>query len=194
MYNFTNGADGGGVIFDSKGNLYGTASGGGTSGAGVVFKIASGNETALYTFTGGADGGTPLGNLILDSAGNLYGTTNVGGVDGAGVVFKVDPSGNETVLYTFTGGSDGGYPAWVVLALDSDGNLYGTTSGGGASNAGVVFKVNPSGHETVLYSFTGGVDGDSPYTGVVRDAGGNLYGATDFGGASGAGVVFEIKP
>jgi uncharacterized repeat protein (TIGR03803 family) len=110
------------------------------------------------------------------------------------VVFKIDPSGVETVLHSFTGGADGGYPLWVVLALDPDGNLYGTTAFGGASNAGVVFKVIPSGHETVLYSFTGGVDGDNPYTGVVRDAGGNLYGATAFGGASGAGVVFEIKP
>jgi uncharacterized repeat protein (TIGR03803 family) len=156
----------------------------------VVYKLdTAGNARLVYNFTNGADGG----GVIFDSKGNLYGTASGGGTSGAGVVFKI-ASGNETVLYTFTGGSDGGYPAWVVLALDSDGNLYGTTSGGGASNAGVVFKVNPSGHETVLYSFTGGVDGDSPYTGVVRDAGGNLYGATDFGGASGAGVVFEIKP
>jgi len=199
LYTFTGGADGGspldGVILDSAGNLYGTTNGGGASGAGVVFKLdKSGNETVLYSFTGGADGGSPVGGVTLDSKGNLYGTTNVGGASGAGVVFKIDTSGRETVLYTFTGGPDGGYPLWVVLALDPAGNLYGTTGIGGASNAGVVFKLDPTGNETVLYSFTGGVDGGIPRVGVIRDSAGNLYGTADSGGASGAGVVFEIKP
>jgi uncharacterized repeat protein (TIGR03803 family) len=81
-----------------------------------------------------------------------------------------------------------------VLALDSAGNLYGTTYGGGASNAGVVFKVAPTGRETVLYSFTGGADGGNPLVGVIRDRAGNLYGTADSGGAENAGVVFEIKP
>jgi uncharacterized repeat protein (TIGR03803 family) len=198
LHNFTNGADGGiaygGVIRDWKGNLYGTTNQGGASNAGVVFKIdTSGNETVLYTFTGGSDGGYPLGGVILDSKGNLYGTTNGGGASGAGVVFKIDTSGNETVLYSFTGGSDGGFPLAGVI-LDSKGNLYGTTNGGGASGAGVVFKVDTSGNETVLYSFTGGTDGGNPYVGVIRDWDGNLYGTADTGGASNAGVVFEIKP
>ena len=199
LYTFTGGADGGypldGVILDSKGNLYGTTNGGGASGAGVVFKVdTSGNETVLYSFTGGDDGGYPVGGVILDSKGNLHGTTSGGGASGAGVVFKVDTSGNETVLYSFTGGADGGYPQWVVLARDSAGNLYGTTVAGGTSNAGVVFKVDPTGHETVLYSFTGGTDGGNPNVGVIRNWDGNLYGTADSGGASGAGVVFEIKP
>ena len=198
LYSFTGGVDGGGplggVILDSKGNLYGTTNGGGASGAGVVFKIdKSGNETALYSFTGGADGGFPLAGVILDPKGNLYGTTNGGGASNAGVVFKIDKSGNETVLYTFTGGADGGSPLWVVLARDSAGNLYGTTVAGGASNAGVVFKVDPTGRETVLYSFTGGDDGGNPYVGVILGPEGNLYGTADSGGASNAGVVFEIK-
>jgi uncharacterized repeat protein (TIGR03803 family) len=198
LHNFTGGADGGlpygGVIRDSKGNLYGTAEVGGASGAGVVFKVdTSGNETVLYSFTGGADGGYPLAGVIRDSKGNLYATTNGGGASGAGVVFKVDTSGNETALYSFTGGADGAYPYWVVLARDSAGNLYGTTFNGGASNAGVVFKVDTSGNETVLHSFTGGTDGGNPYAGVIR-AGGNLYGTTAFGGQTNAGVVFEIKP
>ena len=115
-------------------------------------------------------------------------------VAGAGVVFKVDKSGNETVLYTFTGGADGAYPLWVVLAHDPAGNLYGTTANGGASNAGVVFKVDKSGNETVLHSFTGGIDGGNPYVGLVRDSVGKLYGTTAFGGQTNAGVVFEIKP
>jgi len=199
LYTFTGGADGagplGGLILDSGGTLYGTTNGGGASGAGVVFKVdKSGNETVLYSFTGGDDGGFPLAGVVLDSKGNLYGTTNGGGASGAGVVFKVDPSGNETVLYTFTGGDDGGFPLWVTLALDPGGNLYGTTAGGGPFGAGVVFKVDRNGHETVVYSFTGGTDGGNPLVGVIRDSTGHLYGTADTGGASNAGVVFEIKP
>jgi len=198
LHNFTGGADGGdpygGVIRDSKGNLYGTAQLGGASGAGVVFKIdSSGIETVLYNFTGGADGAYPLDGVIRDASGNLYGTTNGGGASGAGVVFKVDRSGNETVLYSFTGGTDGSYP-WGGVIRDSKGNLYGTTSAGGASGAGVVFKVDTSGNETVLYSFTGGADGATPlWVVLARDSAGNLYGTTSAGGgASNAGVVFKV--
>jgi uncharacterized repeat protein (TIGR03803 family) len=198
LYSFTGGSDGGtplgGLIRDSAGNLYGTTNGGGTSGAGVVFKVdASGNETVLYSFTGGSDGGYPFAALVRDSTGNFYGTAGGGGASGAGAVFKLDAAGKETVLYSFTGGADGAYPSWVTLALDSAGNLYGTTSGGGTSGAGVVFKVDPSGHETVLHSFTGGADGGYPYAGVILGPGGRLYGATPFGGETGVGVVFEIK-
>jgi uncharacterized repeat protein (TIGR03803 family) len=198
LYSFTGGADGGvpfgGLVRDSAGSLYGTTLLGGEGGAGTVFKIdASGNETVLYGFTAGSDGGFPLGGLFRDSAGNLYGTTNVGGASGAGVVFKIDTSGNETVLYSFTGGADGGYPLWVVLAGDAAGNLYGTTSGGGAAGNGVVFKLDRSGNETVLHSFTGGADGGSPYAGVVLGPNGKLYGTTPFGGQTNGGVVYEIK-
>jgi len=198
LYNFAGGADGaspnGPLIRDSAGNLYGTTGAGGASNAGVVFKVdTSGHETVLYSFTGASDGGYPLAGLIRDSAGNLYGTTNGGGASAAGVVFKVDTSGHETVLYSFTGGTDGGYPLWVVLARDSAGNLYGTTAGGGASGYGVVFKLDTSGNETVLYSFTGGADGSTPYAGVVLGADGNLYGTTPFGGQTNGGVVFEIQ-
>jgi uncharacterized repeat protein (TIGR03803 family) len=199
LYSFTGGSDGGfpygSIIGDSAGNLYGTTNGGGASGAGVVFKVdLSGRETVLYSFSGGADGGYPLAGLIRDPAGNLYGTTNGGGASGAGVVFKVDLSGSETVLHSFTGGADGGYPLWVVLARDSAGDLYGTTSSGGTANAGVVFKVDSSGHESVLHSFTGGADGGSPYAGVILGPEEQLYGATAFGGRANVGVVFEIKP
>jgi uncharacterized repeat protein (TIGR03803 family) len=199
LYSFTGGANGGsplgGVIRDSKGNLYGTTELGGTSGAGVVFKVdTAGTERVLHSFTGGADGGYPIAGVIRDAKGNLYGTANGGGTSGAGVVFKVDTSGHETVLYSFTGGADGGYPLWVVLARDSAGNLYGTTSGGGASNAGVVFKVNAAGQETVLHSFTGGADGGTPYAGVILGPKGNLYGTTGSGGQTNTGVVFEVKP
>jgi uncharacterized repeat protein (TIGR03803 family) len=199
LYSFTGGADGGfplgGLIRDSAGNLYGTTNGGGASSAGVVFKIdVSGTETVLYSFTGGVDGGFPLAGVIRDPAGNLYGTTNGGGASSAGVVFKVDTSGNETALYSFTGGADGGFPLWVVLARDSAGNLFGTTAGGGTAGVGVVFKVNPAGQETVLHSFTGGADGGTPYAGVILGPEGKLYGTTAFGGQTNAGAVFEIKP
>jgi len=199
LYSFSGGADGGGplgsLIRDSSGDLYGTTSGGGTDNAGVVFKVdPSGHETVVYSFTGGADGGYPLGGLVRDASGNFYGATNGGGASGAGVVFKLDPSGHQTVLYTFTGGVDGGYPAWVTLARDSAGNLYGTTNGGGTDNAGVVFKVDTSGREKVLYSFTGGDDGGYPYAGVILGPEGELYGTTPFGGPANVGVVFEIKP
>jgi uncharacterized repeat protein (TIGR03803 family) len=108
------------------------------------------------------------------------------------VVYKVDMTGHETVLYSFTGGADGGQPLTPVVR-DSAGNLYGTTSAGGTSGAGVVYKVDATGHETVLYSFTGGVDGSDPQ-GVIRDSAGNLYGTTYAGGTKNSGVVFEVKP
>jgi len=205
LYQFIGQADGadptGGLIVDTAGNLYGTAAYGGaaagTAGSGVVFKVdPSGNETVLYTFTGGADGGVPLGGVVMDSAGNLYGTTEYGGVAagtaGFGVVFKLDPSGNETVLHSFTGGEDGGFPLAGVV-LDPPGNLYGTTYQGGASNQGVVFQVDTAGNETVLHSFNSGVgDGGNPMAGVILDSEGNLYGTTLFGGTPGRGGIFAI--
>jgi uncharacterized repeat protein (TIGR03803 family) len=200
LYSFTGGADGGfpfgGVIQDPAGNFYGVAEEGGSYGNGVVFKLDRlGNETVLYNFTGGNDGLYPSG-VIRDSAGNLYGTTYNGGTAGAGVVFKLDPTGNETVLHNFTGGADGGYPSPSSgsLVMDSAGNLYGATSGGGSSGPGVVFKVDPSGDETVLYNFTGGKDGAYPQASVVRDSAGNLYGTTSNGGPAGIGTLFELNP
>ena len=195
LYTFTGGTDGNGpfagVIQDSAGNLYGTTRGGGAANSGVVFRVdTAGQETVLYSFTGGADGETPNG-VIRDSADNLYGTTSRGGAAGWGVVYKLDTTGHETVLYSFTGGTDGGRPAAGVIR-DSAGNLYGTTSQGGAAKAGVVYEVDTTGHETVLYNFTGGTDGDGPQAGVIRDSAGNFYGTTVGGGAGGAGVVYKV--
>jgi uncharacterized repeat protein (TIGR03803 family) len=180
---------------DSAGNLYGTTITGGIKGqlcCGTVFKVtASGEETVLYRFSGVNGDGFPQDGLVRDSSGNLYGTTQNGGPDNAGTVFKVDSTGKKTVLYSFTGSIDGGYPMAGVV-LDTEGNLYGTTFGGGTSGAGAVFKVDPSGQETVLYSFTGSNDGGSPEAGVIRDAQGNLYGTTYSGGTDGAGTVFKV--
>jgi uncharacterized repeat protein (TIGR03803 family) len=195
-----------GLIHDAAGNLYGTTGGGGTNGAGTVFKLGpTGLETVLYSFAGGADGANPIAGLIRDEAGNLYGTTSAGGPSGQGTVFKVDPAGNETVLYSFTGGTDGGYPE-AGLVRDEKGNLYGTAFFGGLASppcysfCGVVFKVDTTGLETVLYSFTGGADGLNPSAGLMLGEAGNLYGTTGYGGDSdqscatgiGCGVVFKL--
>lgn len=147
--------------------------------------------TVLYNFGGAADGGDPYASLIRDSAGNLYSTGGYGGTFFAGVVYKVDQKGNETVLYNFTGGADGAYPE-SPLVLDRAGNLYGTTTQGGSANAGVVFKVDPGGNETVLHNFTGGADGIIPAGGLTLDRAGNLYGTTGQGGTYNDGVVYKI--
>jgi uncharacterized repeat protein (TIGR03803 family) len=138
----------------------------------------------LYGFTEGADGGYPYyAGVVRDSAGNLYGTTELGGTAQAGVVHKIGTSGQETVLYSFPGATDGRYPLAGVIR-DSAGNLYGTTNNGDTAGAGVVYKVSASGVETLLYKFTGGADGGFPYyAGVIRDSSGNLYGTTTDGGS-----------
>jgi uncharacterized repeat protein (TIGR03803 family) len=183
-----------GVIRDSAGNLYGTAGNGGPANVGVVYKLDSkGHQTVLHAFTGGVDGVQPYAGIILDSAANLYGTTIYGGPANAGVVYKVDSAGQETLLYSFTGGADGANP-YAGVIRDSAGNLYGTTYSGGVSNAGVVFKVDPTGRQTVLYSFAGGTDGAHPQAGLIQDAAGTLYGTTQTGGQAGLGVVYKLDP
>jgi uncharacterized repeat protein (TIGR03803 family) len=181
---------------DSAGNLYGTTNQGGQANLGVVFQVdPSGNQTVLYNFKGGADGANPYAGVIRNSAGNFYGTTYQGGAANAGVVYRTDASGHEKVLYSFTGGADGGNPYAGVMA-DSSGNLYGTTYKGGTSNAGVVYKLTPTGQETVLYNFTGGADGGNLYAGVIADSAGNLYGTTQYGGTApfpyDGGVVYKL--
>ncbi len=179
-----------------------TAEGGGPTGCGVVYEMGANDQfTVLYNFMGLADGGDPKAGVLRDSAGNLYGTTYFGGVgdgeEGVGVVYKVSAPGQETVLYAFTGHSDGGNPYGGVIS-DSDGNLYGTTYDGGDGIAqeldggGVVFKLNASGEETVLYTFDSVDGGSRPYTGMIRDTVGNLYGTTSSGGAANQGAVFEL--
>jgi uncharacterized repeat protein (TIGR03803 family) len=211
-----------GLIFDKKGNLYGTTMDGGAYGGGGVFKLsAKGKETVLYSFCAQndcADGGVPQAGLIFDQKGNLYGTTSAGGLysenclyGDCGIVFELTPEGEETVLYSFcaqSGCTDGERPT-AALVFDGNGNLYGTTYGGGAFNGcgsdygcGVVFELTPQGEETVPYSFCAQnncTDGAYPYAGVVFDQKGNLYGTTVSGGAYcgsnyGCGVVFKLTP
>jgi uncharacterized repeat protein (TIGR03803 family) len=182
-----------GVVRDSEGNLYGTAFEGGRYGAGVVYKLsASGEGTVLYNFMGGADGANPQSGVILDSAGNLYGTTYAGGPANYGVVYKIATGGVETVLHTFAGTPDGATPASGVT-MDASGDLYGTTSLGGAAAQGVIYEINVAGQETVLHSFTGAQDGSYPSSGVVLDTADNLYGTTFDGGSGANGVVYMLS-
>jgi uncharacterized repeat protein (TIGR03803 family) len=220
LYTFNGGTNGSnpnlfgtdqGLIQDKDGNLYGTTPDGGyvttapfsacPAGCGVVYKLdKAGKETVLYTFQGSPDGAGPVGSLVRDEEGNLYGTTPYGGSNSflsAGTVFKVDPEGKETVLHSFSG-TDGSHPS-AGLVRDEEGNLYGTAPDGGISQTtcfgfgcGVVFKIDPSGTETTLYSFTGGADGGKPIAGLIRDENGNLYGTTNEGGSSLGGVVFKL--
>jgi uncharacterized repeat protein (TIGR03803 family) len=213
------------LTLDAGGTLYGTTKLGATKhgncntspGCGNIFKLdqTGHNFTVLHRFALRTNGQFPTSTLTLDASGNLYGTTMWGGDLGCngglgcGVVFELDPTGHETVLYRFSGGADGAYPLIDdgSLVRDNAGNLYGNTAGGGnltcggGGGCGVVFKVDPTGHETVLYSFEGGADGNDPLSGLVTDSAGNFYGTTAIGGTfssacgvDGCGTIFKITP
>jgi uncharacterized repeat protein (TIGR03803 family) len=198
------------LALDPAGNLYGTTEFGGLGNSvclnkscGTVFELDTAHTyTTLYSFTAvGDDGYNPAAGVALDAAGNLYGTTPYGGVPdctagngssvGCGVVFKLSPAHAETVFSL----ANGDHPVAGVV-LDAAGNLYGTTEfrGPTADSLGTVFKMTPSGVETVLYVFTGVPDGSEPVAGLVLDPSGNLYGTAEFGGTSGMGTVFKISP
>ena len=218
------------LILDPSGSLYGTTEEGGIQHAGTVFKLtpnADGRwtESVIYSFcslTNCQDGKFPLAGVIFDEVGNLYGTTEWGGTckDGCGTVFKLAPNADgswaESVLYRFcslTNCLDGDGPS-SSLIFDKEGNLYGTTVSGGVNvsvcpnDCGTVFKLAPNADgswtESVLYSFcslTNCLDGAGPYSGVIFDKDGNLYGTTHGGGnfvscpfTKGCGTVFELTP
>jgi uncharacterized repeat protein (TIGR03803 family) len=143
----------------------------------------------LHTFSGGSDGAAPQAGLIRDAAGNLYGTI-AGGGNGCGVIFKLDSSGEETVLYAFTGGADGESDFGAGLVSEGAGEFYGQTGFGGSFGSGVVFKVDAAGKETVLHSFNG-TDGAVPVSHLLLYHG-SLYGTAEEGGAYGTGVVFKL--
>ena len=195
-----------GLIADNAGNRYGTTQYGGSFacdfGCGTVYEVAAdGTEKTLYSFAGGSDGAHPVAGLTVDAAGNLYGTTLSGGGtgcggSGCGTVFRLAPDKTETVLYGFCAQAnctDGAAPMGAPVE-DAAGNFYGTTSSGGSSNDGTVFRVAADGTETVLHSFMGGSDGTDPMSNLIVGKGGDLFGTTNGGGASGAGTVFRIKP
>jgi uncharacterized repeat protein (TIGR03803 family) len=199
----------GGVVIDSKGNVYGTTVSGGSSRYGIVYELSlnggAWKESILYNFTGRAEGGFPRAPLSIDASGNLYGTTGAGGIDDQfGVVFELTQSGGkwaESVLYSFAGSNDGSAPSDVVF--DAKGNLYGTTQGGGSGcnipGCGIVYQLAPQGSgpwkETILHNFESAGDGSQSTAGVLVDnAGQRLFGTTEFGGSrDGYGTVFEVE-
>jgi uncharacterized repeat protein (TIGR03803 family) len=218
LYTFTGRKDGGWpvhekLLVDGAGGFYGTAEIGGDLncsptqglGCGVVFRLdADGTYTVLHAFKGNAeDGYAPVSGVVQDARGNLYGETPYGGADGQGTVYRLTANGKETVIHEFTGGADGGYPTGGELAIDAGGRLFGTASQGGNLSAcggagcGVVFTMSRRGTEEVLYAFQNGLDGSTdgayPREGVVRDAGGRIFGMTQGGGAAGFGMVFELS-
>lgn len=169
---------------------------------GVVYKLdPAGNQTVLYNFTGGADGGGPFAGLTRDAAGNLYGTTMWGGIGGGvgtGVLFKLDIAGNFTVLHRFDSGTYMGLYAGVTI--DQAGNLYGDTFDGGVANCsglygdcGVVYKLDAAGTYSVLHAFKGGADGGGPAGNLSLGPGGHLWGTGSFDGKYGGGVIFVIQ-
>lgn len=225
IYRFKGGSDGaapsGNLIFDQAGNLYGTTVTGGNDevcngeGCGTVYKLSpnsdgSWSESILYRFLGSDDVQQPGSGVIMDGAGNLYGSGGGGcQFECNGTIFKLSPNSDgtysESILYTFMGGTDGGFPS--ALTLDSSGNLFGTSSSGGITQppcvCGTVFELTPSSNgsweKTILYSFNDGLDGGTPSGGVIFDHSGNLYGETFDGGSfacpeSGCGVVYELSP
>jgi uncharacterized repeat protein (TIGR03803 family) len=161
------------------------------SGVSVACGLA--NESVIHTFDVNPDGFSPRASAIQGSDGNYYGTTYVGGTNNLGTVYKITPTGVETVLHSFMGGATDGSLPTAALIQGSDGNFYGTTTGGGPIGAGTVFKITATGDETVLYAFIGG-DGIGPFGALVQGNDGNFYGTTSGGGPNFNGTVFKITP
>lgn len=204
-----------GLTLGWHGSLYGTTEFGGTIADGAVFRLSKSSGTwvldVIYSLGQDAsDGKEPRAGLFADKAGNLYGTTNDGGDADCGTVFELSPpitpgvGWTESVLYRFTGAEGDGSAPEAPLVLDPAGNLYGTTVGGGEHENGTIFELSPNEGggwtETILYAFIGGSDGSGPFSGLVLDGAGNLYGEAYSGGRIaklcpyGCGTAFELSP
>lgn len=202
LYSFKGASDGsypeGKLLLDKQGNLYGTTFAGGSHDHGIVFEIApDGTETVLHVFSGKNDGANPAAGLLAGKRGTLYGTTVYGGSDcDCGTVFQLAREGSETILHVFAGGPDGARPTGRLIR-DNAGNFYGTTifGGEGCEDCGTVFRLQPTGAETVLHAFSGR-DGLNPSGDLIKDEAGNLYGVAQFGGkgSCACGTVFMVDP
>jgi uncharacterized repeat protein (TIGR03803 family) len=206
LYSFAGNPDGAdpnaGLAEGEDGFFYGTTAAGGTNDSGAIFKIgANGSLTVLYSFSGEDDGGNPQGGLVQGRDGNFYGTTAGGGAGSYGTVFKISTSGALTTLHSFTGTNDGSEPC-AGLVQGSDGNFYGTTTGGGVffesgqpgifERFGTVFRISTNGEFASLFTFEGGNQGAFPYAGLVQGTDGSFYGTTA-GGLGGMGTVFRLS-
>jgi uncharacterized repeat protein (TIGR03803 family) len=197
------------LVMDNSGNLYGTSVEGGNFQAGNVFQLTPTRNgwtlTVLYSFTGGLDGAQPYKGVTLDSHGDLYGTAVTGGTGGCeggcGVVYKLTHARGhwtQSVIHSFTGGSDGGGPGSPVV-FDKQGNLFGTTPTGGAIGVGTIYALRPKKDGTwklaVIHTFTGGNDGAGGSAGrLLFDNKGNIYGVATSGGAHGSGTAYQLSP
>ncbi|MBA3914537.1 MAG: hypothetical protein H0X25_11980 [Acidobacteriales bacterium] len=195
-FNYTNGATPNLFAQGTDGNFYGSTRGGGSKGFGVVYKLSpSGVITVLHNFLAyPTDGNLPVGILVQGNDGSFYGTTYSGGAHNFGTVYKISASGTFTLLYSFAAGiSDGAYP-YTGLTLGTDGNLYGSTANGGYSNAGILFKITPTGTFTLLHSFcsiSGCAESYYPETPLVQHTNGKFYGNTT-GNSLGGSEFFSL--
>jgi uncharacterized repeat protein (TIGR03803 family) len=184
------------VIRGTDGRLYGTTWGGGANAAGTVFMLdpTGGGYTILHQFTNSTDGSTPFSRLVQGTDGFLYGTTYYGGTADAGTIFKLNTNGaGYSVLYSFTNHPDGANPRGGLIQ-GKDGGFYGTTYGGGGSNLGTVFRINGDGSGySVLYSFRGFPDAETPFAALIQGLDGALYGTTFAGGTNVIGTVFTLR-
>jgi uncharacterized repeat protein (TIGR03803 family) len=185
----------GGVTLGLDGNLYGVTQYGGINEAGNVFRLTPGGSlTSIYSFTGGADGNTPIAPLLRGADGAFYGSTQLGGYAGAGNIFRITTNGVLTLLYSFNGTNDGGDPT-NGLTQGVDGNFYGVTENGGASGVGCIFKLTTNGVFSTVYSFTGMMDGSFPNGPLAQGSDGALYGTTQHSTLSHFqfyGTVFKV--
>ncbi len=197
LHSFTNTPDGGApegrLVQGSDGNFYGTTLNGGKRDSGSVFQITTdGILTILHSFTNTLGGYLPEGELTQGSDGSFYGTTAGGGTNSndKGTVFQFNTNGTLTILHSFTNSPDGNFPQ-KKLVWGTDGNLYGTTSYGGADGNGTIFRITTNGTLAILHSFTNTPDGAQP-NGLVLGSDGNFYGTTANGGTDIVGTVFQM--
>jgi uncharacterized repeat protein (TIGR03803 family) len=195
------------VLLDAAGNVYGVNTVGGANGFGNVYELTPGSGgkwqlTTLYSFRDQPDGASPYGGVVFDKSGNLYGTTYYAGANDVGAVYKLTHNNGawtESVIYSFKGGSDGDSPI-STLVIDAKGNLYGTTSDGGAAQCGcgTIFRLAPGSGgawtENPVYRFPGTPKPGFAYNGMVSDGKGTFYGATVHGGTGNDGAIYQFTP